>query len=84
MGDVFALVEARISVLEATDDRVGLSRASIEAATLSDAVLGDAAKAVDYAESALRIDPRLGIAHNLLRRKKRARTAIAARSSVGS
>ncbi len=77
-GTLVDLLTARITSLESTDDKVGLARAHIELSIAAEAVLGDDARSMVHAESALKVDPRLAAAHAILRRKRHGRGAIAA------
>ncbi len=70
------LLSARVTTLEAKDDRVSLSRAHIELAIASEAILGDDARAQSHAETALRVQPSSSAAHAMLRRRQHARAAL--------
>lgn len=71
------LLAARLATLEQERDRVGLARAHVELAVVSETVLGDDARAVKHAEAALAVDPSLAAAHAILRRRKHGRSHIA-------
>ncbi|HEY8041183.1 MAG TPA: hypothetical protein VIF15_15360 [Polyangiaceae bacterium] len=77
-GALVDLLNARVSTLEAKDDKVGLARAHIELAIASEAILGDDARATMHAEAALKVDPTSAAAHAMLRRKKHSRAALPA------
>ncbi len=62
------LLEARVRVLEPADDRVGLARAHVELAIVAESI-GDDGRTNAHAEAALAVEPALGIAHNILRRR---------------
>ena len=70
------LLDARIATLEESDDRVGLARAHVELAVVSETLLGDDARAVAQAEAALAVDDSLAAAHAILRRHKHGRPAL--------
>ena len=73
------LLHARLATLEGgRRDPVGLARAHLELAVVSEAILGDDTRAAAHAEAALQIDPAFAPAHAMLRRKKHARSALAA------
>jgi tetratricopeptide (TPR) repeat protein len=75
-GALVDLLNARVTTLEGTDDRVGLARAHMELAIASESILGDDARAMLHAESALKVDPTSAAAHAMLRRKRHARGAL--------
>jgi len=70
------LLNARVSTLEAGDDKVSLARAHIELAIASEAILGDDSRATTHAETALRVEPTSSAAHAMLRRKQHSRSAL--------
>ena len=72
------LLSARVTTLESGDDRVSLSRAHIELAIASEAILGDDARASRHADTALKVQPSSSAAHALLRRRQHARPALPA------
>jgi tetratricopeptide (TPR) repeat protein len=76
-GALVDLLNARVTTLEASDDRVGLARAHMELAIASESILGDDARAMVHAEAALKVDPSSAGAHAMLRRKRHARGALA-------
>jgi tetratricopeptide (TPR) repeat protein len=72
------LIAARITALEHTKDKVGLSRAHLEMAIVAETTLGDEARTMLHAESALKIDPQCAPAHAILRRRLHGVKAIPA------
>ncbi len=72
------LLQARAAALEVRGDKVGLGRAHVELALVSETILGDEGRARTHAEVALRANPGAAPAHALLRRAKHSRSAIAA------
>lgn len=72
------LLDARISTLYEGEDRVGLARAHIELAVVSETILGDDARAIAHAEAAIEVDATLAAGHGILRRRKHGRAALAA------
>jgi tetratricopeptide (TPR) repeat protein len=77
-GALVDLLQARVTTLEASGDKVGLARAHMELAIASEAILGDDARAILHAEAALKVEPMSSAAHAILRRKKHARAALGA------
>jgi len=77
-GALVDLLHARVTTLEAGEDKVGLARAHMELAIASEILLGDDARAATHAEAALKVDPTSAAAHAMLRRKKHARAALPA------
>ncbi len=77
-SELIELLLARIAVLEATGDRVGLARGHLEMAIAADVLLGDDARVISHAESAVRADGHLTAAHSILRRKKHGRPNLGA------
>jgi hypothetical protein len=76
-GALIDLLLARVTTLQATDDKVGLARAHMELAIASEAILGDDVRATVHAEAALKVDPTSAAAHAMLRRKRHGRGALA-------
>jgi len=76
-GALVDLLNARVTTLQATEDKVGLARAHMELAIASEAILGDDARATIHAEAALKVDPTSAAAHAMLRRKRHGRGALA-------
>jgi tetratricopeptide (TPR) repeat protein len=76
-GLLIDLLHARVTTLQATNDKVGLARTHMELAIASESVLGDDARAILHAEAALRVDPMSVAAHAMLRRKRHGRGALA-------
>jgi tetratricopeptide (TPR) repeat protein len=72
------LLNARVTTLESKDDKVSLSRAHIELAIASEAILGDDGRATVHAETALKVMPTSSAAHAMLRRRQHARPALPA------
>ncbi|HEY8090977.1 MAG TPA: hypothetical protein VIF09_24110, partial [Polyangiaceae bacterium] len=77
-GALVDLLHARVTTLEGGDDKVGLARAHMELAIVSEAVLGDDMRATMHAEAALKVDPASAAAHAMLRRRKHSRAALGA------
>ena len=77
-GALVDLLHARVTTLEGTDDKVGLARAHMELAIVSEAILGDDMRATMHAEAALKVDPASAAAHAMLRRRKHSRSALGA------
>jgi tetratricopeptide (TPR) repeat protein len=76
--DVAHLVElltARIALLEEGDDRIGLTRAHIEASIVAE-TFGDDGRATAQAEAALRVNPDHAVAHGILRRRVHGRASL--------
>lgn len=69
------LLATRTARLEEGEDRVGLARAYVELAVVQE-TLGDDARTGPAAEAALKIDPEMVAAHNILRRRVHARTQL--------
>jgi hypothetical protein len=70
------LLQARLATLEKSGDKVGLARAHVELAVVSETVLSDDVRATTHAEAALKVDFALPAAHGLLRRRKHGRSAL--------
>lgn len=77
-NELVDLLNVRVQVLEAASDRVGLARAHLEMAIAADTLLGDDARVLGHAESAIRADGHLAAAHSILRRKKHGRSNLGA------
>lgn len=77
-SELVDLLTARISVLEASGDRVGVARANLEMAIAADMLLGDDTRVMAHAEAAVRADGHLAAAHAVLRRKKHGRANLGA------
>ena len=69
------LLEARVERLATTDDSVGRARANVELAIVHE-TLGEDAAVNPAAEAALKVDPDLGAAHAILRRRLHSRTQL--------
>ncbi len=72
------LLSARATLLSDADDKVGLARVHVELASLSECILGEDARAISHAEAALKLDPNLGVAHSILRRRKHSKNSLGA------
>ncbi len=72
------LLNARVTTLESRDDKVSLSRAHIELAIASEAILGDDGRATVHAEAALKVMPTSAAAHAMLRRRQHSRASLPA------
>ena len=70
------LLTARIDRLNEAEDRVGLARAHLELAIVHE-TLADDTQVVAAIEGALRVDPSLAPAHNILRRRLHHRAQLA-------
>lgn len=77
-AELVDLLAARIQVLEAGNDRIGLGRAHLEMALAADMMVGDDARVLAHAEAAVRADDHLAAAHAVLRRKKHGRSNLGA------
>ncbi|MGH7268830.1 MAG: hypothetical protein ACREJ3_00225, partial [Polyangiaceae bacterium] len=77
-GALIDVLQARVASLEAGSDKVGIARAHIELAIVSETVLGDDGRAATHAQAALKADPTSAAAHALLRRLQHGRSALPA------
>lgn len=75
MSQLLELLTARIGLLDGSADRIGLARAHLEISIACEAI-GDDARAVAHAETALKIDPALASAHGILRRRSHGRSQL--------
>jgi len=77
-NNLIDLLLTRVATLESGEDRVGLARAHMELAIAFETLTGDDLHALNHAEAALKVDPRLAAAHAFLRRRKHGRGSLAA------
>lgn len=72
------LLQARVSTVQESGDKVGLSRLYVELAVASEMLAADDKKAASWAQSAVSSDPNCVSGHAILRRTGHGRTALAA------
>ncbi len=72
------LLRARVTNLERGDDAIGLARANVELAIVSETILGDPVAAMAHGAAALRAEPGSLAAHALLRRANHGRESLPA------